>query len=62
MGRRARLKQRDFKYYNDIDGRLVQMWAAPANTVDFDELQSLFEEYGFPVTIYDGVDSSDEAE
>ena len=35
---------------------------APTDTVDFDELQSLFEEYGFPVTIFDGVDDSDDAE
>ena len=56
------LTERGFKYYNDIDGRVVQMWAAPTDTVDFDELQSLFEEYGFPVTIFDGVDDSDDAE
>jgi len=58
------LKERGFKFHHAIDGAVANVWTAPINTVDFDELEALFEEYGFPTTKYDGVaeDSDEEGE
>ena len=55
------LKERGFKFHHAIDGAVANVWTAPINTVDFDKLEALFEEYGFPTTKYDGVaEESDE--
>jgi hypothetical protein len=47
------LKELGFTYFND-DG--MSWWIKAKEDVDVDEVTALFEEYGFAVEVYDGVD------
>ena len=52
-------KELGFSFHNVIDGALAQLWVAPIDT-DTTELEDMFEEYGFPLEEFDGVDKDDE--
>ena len=51
------LKERGFKY-DESDG--TPKWMAPKESVDQDDLISTFEDYGFTVEVYDGVEPDNE--
>ena len=51
------LKERGFQYQRDL-----RIWAAPIEKVDNDDLQALFKEYGFPVTLYDAAEVESDGE
>jgi hypothetical protein len=47
------LKELGFTYFNDDR---MSWWIKAKEDVDVDEVTALFEEYGFAVEVYDGVD------
>jgi len=54
------LKAKGFRFHDTVNGEEnVQMWLAPQDDVDTDELTALFEEYGFAVEQFDGVDDDE---
>ena len=53
-------KERGFSFHrNVINDALVQLWVAPIDT-DTTDLEGMFEEYGFPLEEFDGVDECDD--
>ena len=54
-------KERGFTFQATIDDALVQLWIAPIDT-DTTDLEDMFEEYGFPLEVFDGVDEDDDDE
>lgn len=49
------LTEKGFAFKHIVNGQPMQLWLAPLKDVDFDELEAMFTEYGFPTTKYDGV-------
>ena len=57
------LKDKGFTFNNEVNGEEgVQMWLAPQDDVEIDELVSLFEDYGFTVEVFDGVEVEEGSE
>jgi hypothetical protein len=51
------LKERGFKYTQEVNGEDgLAMWLAPKDTVELDDLTGTFEDYGFAVEVWDGVE------
>ena len=51
------LKAKGFTFTNEVNGEEgVQMWLAPQDDVDAEELIALFDDYGFAVETFDGVE------
>jgi hypothetical protein len=54
------LKERGFKYTQEVNGEEgLAMWLAAKDTVDMDDLTGAFQEYGFAVDVWDGVEGDD---
>ena len=57
------LKERGFSFHNSVNGEDgVQLWLAPADTANKEELEELIAEYGFVLDEYDGVDEDEDEE
>ena len=52
-------KEHGFKFVKVIDDKVVQLWVAPIDT-DTTELEGMFDEYGFPLEEFDGMDNEDD--
>ena len=59
------LKQKGFAFHNIVNGQPLKLWLREEpegqHEVDADDLEEMFEEYGFTVDKYDGVAEDDEA-
>ena len=53
------LEKHGFKYNHMVNDEPMMLWLAPADT-DTTELEDTFEEYGFPLEEFDGVDEEEE--
>ena len=57
-----KIKDEGFQFHKDVNGHTVKLWLrreAEAHTtgrMDANDLEAMFEEYGFTVEIYDGID------
>ena len=54
------LKEMGFSFHSELNGKEgVQMWIAQGNDLNIDEIIALFEEYGFAVETFDGVEDDE---
>ena len=58
------LTKEGFGFKNIVDGQALKLWlrVEPEAKPDVDDLEALFEKYGFVVERYDGVQDADEDE